>query len=280
MLKNMAQIVLGFSMLLGTAQAAPVLGQRIDLTQGAATALRSTGICAELSCDTAVIAKIDVDIIYLGALDQGAFTYLVNGRVAMVGWMGRPHGEMPRTPSLAQFNRLAQKVASTSLPQSWLKATSQNWDQSIGLDPDKVTRITQSNAVFGGKTGNGAWYTLYIAQPAHEARLRLLINRVEPKNARAIADRFMRDMGGPLSARRDQCPANTKPLIAIQLLDNRSYASFDAYFKRLGMPSTGCCGGPPTWALPGLSASSVSVETRNFNSTNGDEMPNGCVSGQ
>lgn len=264
----------------GSAQAAPLLGQRVDLTRGAASALRSTGICTDLTCENTVIARIDARTIYLGALDRGAFTYLVDGRVAMVGWMGRPLGELPLTPTPAQFNRLAQKVAGQSLPAAWTKATLQNWDQSVGLDPTRVTRVTRPSAIFGGKVGDTAWYTIYIAQPAHEARLRALINRREPRNARAVAERFLRDASGPLSTQRDQCPAGSKPLIATLLLDNKTQDGFREYFRRRAMPSIGCCGAPPTFALPGLSASSVSIETRNFQSQSVDQMPNACVESQ
>lgn len=269
---------LAFAFLLwGTGHAAPLLGQRVDLSRGAQTALRATGICTELSCNDAVIVKIDAATTYLGALYGGAFTYLVNGRVAMVGWMGRPHGESPLTPTPAQFNRLAQKVAASALPPTWLKATWTNWNQSVGLDPGATPLVTQKNAVFGGKVKNGGWYTLYIAQPAHAVRLRALINRVEPKNAQAIAGRFVRDLGGPLSPNRDQCPAGTQPLVATLLIDEKTYKVADAYFRARGMPAIGCCGGPPSWALPGLSASNIALETRNPSSSTGGNYPNACV---
>lgn len=268
------------ALLLSSAHAAPVLGQRVDLTRGADAALRSTGICAELACKSVVIAKLDPATTYLGALDEGAFTYLVDGRVAMVGWMGRPHGESPLTPTPAQFNRLAQKVAGSGLPQAWLKTTWTNWNQSVGLNPMKVALVTQKNAVFGGKWSSGGWYTLYIAQPAHAVRLRSLINRKEPNNAQAIATRLVRDLGGPLSPKRDQCPAGTKPLMATLLIDEQTYKAVDAYFKQRGMPGIGCCGAPPTWSLPGLSASSIALETRNFRSDAVETYPNACVSGE
>lgn len=270
-------MALGLALFGTTASAAPLLGQTVNLSAGAAAAMRATGVCNLLSCQGAVIATIDPQTTYLGVLDGGAFMYLVGGRIAMVGWMGRPHGESPLTPTPAKFHRLSQVVAGQGIPQSWLSATWENWDQSLGLDPGKVKRSVQGNAVYGGKWGNGAWYTLYISQAPQEPRLRALINRVEPKNAQAIATRFRNAMGGPLSPMKDRCKKGTMPLMANVLVDNGAYNRFNAYFKRLNMPAIGCCGGPASWSLPGLSASSVWVETRDYESD--VEPPNACVGG-
>ncbi len=220
-----------------------------------------------------MIAKIDPRTTYLGVLDGGAFTYLVDGRVAMMGWMGRPHGEYPLTPSPAQFNRLAATGAGQAIPRSWLKLTWTNWNNTLGLDPMKVPRAVQGSTVYGAKTGS--WMTLYMVQAAHEVRLRALINRVEPANARAVAARFVGSMKGPLSTAPGRCSAKETPLMASVLLDDAAYKRMDAYFKKLGMPATGCCGAPATWNLPGLSSSSVYVETRSFDERM--ELPNACV---
>ncbi|WP_139806522.1 hypothetical protein [Deinococcus hopiensis] len=66
-------------------------------------------------------------------------------------------------------------------------------------------------------------------------------------------------------------------LMATLLIDEHSHKSFNAYFKQRAMPAIGCCSGPPTWNLPGLSASSVSVETRDLNSDTGALYPNAYV---
>ncbi|GGO33506.1 hypothetical protein [Deinococcus humi] len=140
-----------------------------------------------------------------------------------------------------------------------------------------LPRAVQESTVYGSKTGSGAWMTLYMVQSAHEVRLRALINRVEPANAQAVAARFIQAMKGPLSPIPGRCRAKETPLMATVLLDDTTYTRFNAYFRKLGMPATGCCGSPPTWSLPGLSGSSVYVETRSFDV--GAELPNACVGG-
>lgn len=255
------------------AMAAPVLGQRVDLSRGAARALASLGVCRPLSCRDVVSARIDTHTLYVGALDEGAFTYVVDGRVAMVGWMGRPHGESPLTPSPAQWNLVSRMVTGQDMPGAWRQATWTNWDGSPGLDPDKLQRVQQGAFVSGAKTG--AWMTVYAVQAAHEVRLRGLINRAERSNARAVALRFIRQHTGPLAAEGRGCEASSLPLMAAGRLDDAASRRFAAYFKTLAMPATGCCGAPATFTLPGLSASSVFIETRARDSSG--MTPNACV---
>ena len=271
-----------FALSLGSAEAATVLGQRVDLSKGATAALRSTGVCVELSCNDVISAKIDNQTTYLGSSWHGAFTYLVDGRVAMVGWVGIALGESPLSPAPSQFNRLSQKVAGVPMPKTWWNATLRNYDQSVGLYPGRVPRTVTKTAIFDTKVDR--WETIYIAQPAHEQRLRALINRKEPRNAQAVADRFVQDMRGPLSSQQGQCPAGEKPLMATSRLhaiwDSTEWPnpnSIDRYFLQRGMVQIGCCGAPSTYSLPGLSGSAVTIETRNRYSASAADLPNGCV---
>ena len=93
--------------------------------------------------------------------------------------------------------------------------------------------------------------------------------------AARVASEMIRDLHAPLSGTRNTCPKNRRPLMSTLLLDDKSYAAVNRFFQRRAMPRIWCCGGPATWVLPGLSASSVLVETR---SAGGGDNPDACVS--
>lgn len=257
------------------------LGQSVDLSKGPAAALRSTGVCVELTCEDVVIAKIDDRTTYLGGLTRGAFTYLVDGKVAMVGWVGRAFGESPLSPAPSQFNRLSQKVAGVAMPKSWWNATWRNYDNSVGLYPGRVPRVVTQTAIFDTKVR--PWETIYIAVPAHEKRLRALINRVEPQNARAISERFVKEIRGSLSNQLPQCPAGTQPLMSAtawdRIWESNNTNKIEEFFKQRAMPAVGCCGAPASYSLPGLSASVVTIEDRRYIGDAVIEYPNVCASG-
>lgn len=194
----------------------------------------------------------------------------------MAGWMGRPTGDL-KTPTPAEFNRLARAVTRTGIPQAWLKTTDNGFDGTPRLDFLKAPRVKGPTVTFGSKWGSGGWFTFYVAQNTLEPRLRALINRAEPRTAQAIARQFVRDMGGPLSGQPHTCLKNRLPLMSSLLLDDKEYAALNRYFQSRGMSAAGCCGGPATWVLPGLSGSSVVVETR---AADGSDNPDACVTAE
>lgn len=232
---------------------------------GSTTSLAKTGICTVFECQGMVTTKLNNRVTYVGTPGGGAFAYLVGGRLRLMGWYGYPQGDSPLYPSWNKVNRFALLATGRPAPialKSHITATGYDGSKGINVNSFKGRSFPSGAAVFGGVTGSGAnarYTAFYVAETNYARELSSLINRQEPATAIAAADRFFKTFN--LTPKPGRCQYSSSIGRVNQFSEaqaNRWYA----HLKSLGFNTTGCCGAPATFHLPGLSGSYIYIENR------------------
>ncbi|PYE51965.1 hypothetical protein [Deinococcus yavapaiensis] len=259
---------------------------------GTTTPLESTALCRDvLVCTRDATGTLSGDVTFVSYRIEGRqsanaardafyppnlFSFQVAGRHRLIGYYSFVAGDLPAPITKFALDALARAVLGQALPANVASAFRFPLDTDGTAQTGFVREFRQDRAATFTLPGGALlsnvtarafptpprggeyepYYVTYVADARYAPTLRAFINRNRPMEKIAAAERFLRDQGLRAKEYTRCSPGSTIHPNA----ETAPWQRWEQYFKARGYTIRGCCGGPPTYRLPGLALNGITID--------------------